>query len=135
LNCRLDGLNVLIVDDNQSTCEVLATIIRSVGGNPYIAYSVAEAKKISQSAELDTALIDLAIPGENGLDLLNYFRKTCDRPLSVMPLIVVSACVFDSDKQEARLHGASAFVSKPFSPAKIVNVIRDLTTAAAIDSL
>jgi signal transduction histidine kinase/ActR/RegA family two-component response regulator len=135
LNCRLDGLNVLIVDDNHSTCEVLATIIKSVGGNPYIAYSVAEGKKISQNTELDTALIDLAIPGENGLDLLDYFRKICDRPLSVMPLIVVSACVFDSDKQEALHHGASAFVPKPFSPAKIVNLIRDLTTAAAIDLL
>lgn len=131
---RLDGLNILIVDDNLSTCEVLETIIRSVGGNPYSAYSVQEAKKVAEQTALDTALVDLAIPGENGIELIKYFRKQCSKPLSTMPLIVVTACVFDSDREEAMQHGASEFIAKPFSPAKIVKTIRDLTTASVVNS-
>lgn len=134
-NTRLDGLNVLVVDDNHGTCEVLETIIKSVGGNVYIAYSAHDARIISENTSLDTALIDLAMPGESGLSLLDYFRKQADKPLSTMPLIVVSACVFETDREEAMAHGASAFVAKPFTPGKIVNTIRSLTTSAALSSL
>ncbi|HQH26317.1 MAG TPA: ATP-binding protein [Oligoflexia bacterium] len=131
---QLNGLNILIVDDNHSTCDVLQTIIRSAGGQPYVAYSVAEAKRIVEHTSLDTVLVDLAIPGESGISLLDYFRKDCPQPLSKIPLIVVTACVFDTDRQDAMQHGASQFIAKPFSPLKIVSAIRELTTAAVMEN-
>ncbi|MCB0323241.1 MAG: response regulator [Bdellovibrionales bacterium] len=131
-SARLDGLNVLVVDDNHLTTQVLQTIIAASGGNVYVAHSVGEAKEIATTTSLDTALIDLAMPGENGLVLLDYFRNQCEEPLATMPLIVVSACVFDSDKQEALKHGAATFVAKPFVPAEIVSTIRELTTSSVI---
>jgi signal transduction histidine kinase/ActR/RegA family two-component response regulator len=131
---RLDGLNVLVVDDNQATCDVLKALITSVGGNPYVANSVPEAKDISQKTALDTVLLDLAMPGENGLELISYFRKECDSPKSEMPIIVVSACVFEQDKQQAIDHGASLFIAKPFRPAEVLEKVRELTTDAALNS-
>jgi signal transduction histidine kinase/ActR/RegA family two-component response regulator len=130
---RLDGLNILLVDDNHLTCEVLQTIITSVGGNAFVAHSVKEAKELAQTTSLDTALIDLAMPGESGLDLLDYFREEHESG-ATMPLIVVSACVFDTDKREAINHGANTFVAKPFSPVEIVTTIRELTTSAILNT-
>ncbi len=131
---RLDGLNILVVDDNQMACEVLSTILSEVGGNPYVARSVADAKKIAESVDLDAALVDLAIPGESGVDLINYFRQQCLEPQSNMPLIVVSACVFENDRKRAMEGGASYFIAKPFSPQEIVQTVRHLTTNSVINS-
>jgi len=130
---RLDGLNVLIVDDNIATCDVLKALIQSVGGNPYVAQNVNEAKEVAKSTSLDTVLLDLAMPGENGLELISYVRKDCDSPLSDVPIIVVSACVFENDRAQAAERGASHFIAKPFRPADVIEKIRELTAAAALD--
>lgn len=134
LQWRLDGLNVLVVDDSKSTCEVLQTIIQQAGGTAHIAYCVSDAKKLAHKVPIDAALIDLAIPGESGIDLLEYFRKHCEEPYSTMPLIVVSACAFQADQEQALQHGASFFISKPFRPSEILQTIRHLTTASAINT-
>ena len=115
-------------------CEVLSTILSEVGGNPYVARSVSDAKKIAESVDLDAALVDLAIPGESGVDLIDYFRQQCLEPQSNMPLIVVSACVFENDRKRAMESGASYFIAKPFSPQEIVQTVRHLTTNSAINS-
>jgi hypothetical protein len=131
---RLDGLNLLVVDDNELTCEVLNTIISKAGGMAYVAHSVTEAKVLATQVDLDAALIDLAMPRESGLSLIKYFRKDCSPPLSSMPLIVVSACVFEKDKQEAFEHGASQFVAKPFKPHDLLAVIRKLTISSVLNT-
>jgi len=130
----LDGLNILIVDDNETTCQVLEAIVTRGGGAAFCATSVGEAKSISQDHEIDAALVDLAIPGESGLDLINYIRKETAPPVANMPLIVVSACVFDSDRERAIESGASDFIPKPFRPHEIVKAIRDLTTESVLQT-
>ncbi|MCC6221475.1 MAG: response regulator [Deltaproteobacteria bacterium] len=130
----LSGLNILIVDDNEMTCDILATILSKVGGYPHIARSVASAKEMSQKLSLDAALIDLAMPGESGLDLIDYFRQHCEPPHSTMPLIVVSACALEEDRNQALTHGASFFIPKPFRPKEIVKTIRYLTTSSILNA-
>ncbi len=127
---RLDGLNILVVDDNVLTTDVLKTIIGSAGGNVYIAHSVEEARELAGSTSLDACLLDLAMPGESGLSLLEYFRSHDD--YATLPLVVVSACVFDSDKDEAMAKGASSFIAKPFAPAEIVSTVRELTISSVL---
>lgn len=129
---RLNGLNVLIVDDNQLACQVLGTVVERAGGKPFLAGSVAEAKKIASSTSFDTALIDLAMSGETGLDLIDYFRHETGKTPNTVPLIVVSACVFERDRQAALEHGASYFIAKPFHPSEVVHAIRHLTTASLL---
>lgn len=132
---RLDGLNILVVDDNEMAREVLETILTRVGGRAYPVATVAQAKLTAEGVPLDAALIDLAIPGESGLQLIEYFRKYCKPPLSTMPLIVVSACVFETDRQRAMAEGASFFIAKPFRPVEIIETIRDLTTSSVLNTM
>jgi CheY-like chemotaxis protein len=129
---RLDGLNVLVVDDNVATCEVLRVLIKSVGGNPYVAESVANAKEILKTTSLDTILLDLAMPGESGVELITYIRRECGAPLNEVPVIVVSACVFGEDRKQASDRGASSFIPKPFQPFEVLEKIRELTAASVL---
>lgn len=129
---RLDGLSILVVDDNELTCEVLETILKEVGAVPLIAHNAEQARQIICHSPLDAALIDLAMPKESGLSLIEYFRNDCGSEGANIPLVVVSACAYDSDRERALGNGASAFIPKPFRPEDIIQTVRTLTTTAAL---
>jgi signal transduction histidine kinase/CheY-like chemotaxis protein len=131
---RLDGLNILICDDNELACRVLETAIQEAGGSAFLARTVAEAKKIADATDLDAAVVDLALPGESGLVLLDYLRRRSSSAYGRIPMIVVSACVFEKDRAAALEHGALYFVPKPFHPAELLRTIRAATTEAAMNS-
>ncbi len=124
---QLEGLNILVLEDHPATAEVISAIIRSAHGTPYVASSVSQAKQLSTKIILDVALVDLALPGESGLELLQFLRNHSNPQYAEMPLIVVSACVFDEDKQRAFERGATSFISKPFAPDEIISGIREAT--------
>lgn len=131
LDLRLDGLSTLVVDDNQDTCEVLKQILAAAGATVRTANSVREGIRHIEEQAPDIILTDLAIPGESGLQLIEHVRS-CPGPVSRLPIIVLSACAFESDKQAAMKAGASAFVAKPFRPAEIARNVRELTLNLAM---
>jgi signal transduction histidine kinase/CheY-like chemotaxis protein len=128
----LSGLTVLIVDDNLSSCEVLQAILSEVGAKTLIADSVMQGKEMLENNNVDVALVDLAMPGENGSNLIRYIRKSKNKYTRNIPLLAISACVFEADQKEALVAGASAFFAKPFEPYELISAIRDLTTKSLI---
>ncbi|MBL7662034.1 response regulator [bacterium] len=126
---KLAGLSILVVDDNELTCEVLKTIIHNAGGTAHTAFSVGEARRLVDDTPVDIALVDLAMPGESGLNLIDYIRTHTAPQTNTLPVIVVSACAFPTDQEKAVEHGASLFIPKPFQPHDIVTAIRDQVTS------
>jgi len=134
LEQRLSGLHILVVDDNQSTCDVLQDILLSSGAEVRVANRVREAKELLAEEEFDLCLIDLAIPGESGLSLIEQIRKGDVLERNTLPLIVVSGCVFDKDRDEAMVAGANGFIPKPFHPQELIESIRDLAISSVLGS-
>lgn len=130
----LDGLNILILDDNTTTADMIAAVITEAAGNAFHVTNVQEAKRAIHSSNYDLVLVDLALPKENGLTFIDHVKLDCEAPLNRIPLIVVSACVFDQDRQAALNHGASQFIEKPFHPEELLQAIRSHTTRAAINA-
>lgn len=128
----LEGLNILIVDDNESTCRVLQAIVEQSGGTGFSSYNTKDAREIAETQKIDAALIDLAIPGESGLDLIKDFSSSTK--FNSIPLIAVSACVFDKDREAALHAGAERFVGKPFKPSELLSVIREELTNKIVSS-
>jgi CheY-like chemotaxis protein len=128
---RLDGLSTLVLDDNADTCEVLRLTLGAAGAAVQTANSVPDARKLLESGAIDVVLTDLAIPGESGLDLIKYVRALAGSQ-SEVPIIVLSACAFESDKQAALDAGASVFIPKPFQPSDVVGMVRQLTLESAL---
>jgi len=131
---NLSGLNVLIVDDNKVNCKLLEAIVKKTGGIPHIAFNVPEAKEILKSQPLDAALIDLAMPGENGIDLIEFIKNETREPINSIPLIVVSACAFERDREQALGAGACHFIAKPFRPSEITKTVRHFTAKQAVQA-
>lgn len=130
---RLDGLSTIVVDDNKDTCEVLKHILTSAGASVRTANSVRDGIALLEAEAPDIVLTDLAIPGESGLVLIDYIRKAPDR-FAQLPIIVLSACAFNSDREAALDAGASRFIPKPFRPVEVIDNVRQLTLAMAMSS-
>ena len=128
---RLDGLSAVIVDDNIDTCEVLKHILHAAGASVRTAYSVRDGIALINSDLPDIILTDLAIPGESGLVLIEHVRKEREQYGSV-PIMVLSACAFERDQDAALDAGASIFIPKPFKPNEIIQTVRQLTLAMAM---
>jgi len=128
---RLDGLSTIIVEDNPDTCEVLRHILMSAGATVRTANTVQEGRELLAQEVPDIVLTDLAIPGESGIEMIRHIRTSSDS-ISELPVIVLSACAFDSDRQAAMEAGASLFLPKPFRPNDIVKNVRELTLTMAI---
>jgi len=128
---RLDGLSMLVVDDNRDTCDVLKHILVAAGASVEVAHSVKEGLTSLEQLEPDIILTDLAIPGESGLKLIEHVRNA-PGSLAALPIVVLSACAFERDKESALNAGASLFMPKPFRPSDILRTVRELTSSSAL---
>lgn len=121
---RLDGLAALVVDDNKDTCEVVKCILEAAGATVSIAYNVKEASATLAGNQFDIVLSDLTMPGGSGINLLDNEGK--------VPVVIMSACAFESDKDEALEAGAKGFIAKPFKPSDIITTVRQVTLNQAL---
>lgn len=131
LGTRLDGISAVVIDDNIDTCEVVQTILSSVGASVVIAHSVSSGIDCIKKGPPDIIITDLAMPGETGLSLVKQIRSG-NKDISKIPIIVMSACAFPQDQQSVMDAGASSFLPKPFKPVEIVTEIRRITLEAAL---
>lgn len=110
---------ILVVEDDKEIAELIATYLSRDGALVDLAGSVAEAEGASSLHGPDLVLLDLGLPGGDGLEFLRSFRQR-----SLAPVIIVSARESDEDKVAGLGLGADDFVSKPFSPRVLAARVR-----------
>ena len=89
---------------------------------------------VTENETPDIVLTDLAIPGESGVVLIEYLQNP-EGNRNHIPIIVLSACAFEADRNAAMDAGASIFIAKPFRPTEIVRSVRQLTLNSALGKL
>ena len=117
-------LSVLVVDDEETVCNVVSEILETLGFESHRAYSAADALTFLEQATPDLILTDVMMPDIDGLTLIYKIR--CATESSNVPIIVFSAIATTTDRQAALNAGASAFLAKPFSSRELKEVIRPL---------
>lgn len=128
---EFEGNSFLVVDDNPDTREVLRCILDAAGAQEVVtAKNVKEGLQAVEQHRFDFILTDLTMPGESGLSLVSHIRSMRTSS-SKVPIIVLSACAFEADRQAALNAGASAFVAKPFKPSDVVKNIQTLRLRSA----
>jgi CheY-like chemotaxis protein len=112
---------VIVVDDDRDTAESFATLLRLHG---YDAREVSDpAAAVATAAAMRTraALIDIQMPGLNGLELARRFRR--DALLASTLLIAVSGWARRFDRQRARAAGFDAHLTKPVDLGKLLQLL------------
>lgn len=116
---------VLIVEDEPNIAESLDFILGQAGFAVETAVDGAEALQKLRRQVYSALILDLMLPGINGFDVLRSVRS--DGELKDMPVIVLTAKGQAADRQAAEAIGATAFITKPFSNAEIVQRVSQLT--------
>ncbi len=109
------GARILVVEDDREIAELMAAYLARDGAIVALALSSEEAEAQIAILPPDLVLLDLGLPGADGLEFLRRFREK-----SLSPVIIVSARESDEDKVAGLGLGADDFVSKPFSPRVLV---------------
>ena len=111
---------ILIVDDEENQRRTLAIGLRLEGFDVLVAASGAEALRMLASAHVDVAMIDLMMPGLNGLDLARQLRRT-----HPAVRVVLSSAYHLSARQVERADcGAVGFVPKPYKLGELCTFLR-----------
>lgn len=129
---RLDGLSIVVVEDNEDTQAILKQVLTLAGAEVQVFGSVGKAKNFLSNNTTDIVLTDIAMPGETGIDLIMQVRNKSITEQADLPILVLSACAFDSDRSAAIDAGADAFIAKPFRPKDVVTAVRELTISYAL---
>jgi len=111
--------HVLIVDDERDILDPLAAYIGRNGFRVSKAANAAAAREIVAAHAIDIALIDIMMPGEDGLSLTGFLRAT-----SGTPVILLTAKAEETDRIVGLELGADDYVTKPFSPRELVARIK-----------
>lgn len=115
---------ILVIDDERSFCEVVAEILTNDGFEVYKAFNVTQAEQILTDVEPELIILDIMMPGTDGLTLVRRLRSTTR--FANTPIIISSAKYLQEDKTAAIESGADAFLGKPFSSDDLRQAILSL---------
>lgn len=115
--------NILIVEDTESLREVLSTVLSCEGYQVTTAASAEEGLAKFQDNEFSLVLSDLKLPEKSGLDFLKE-SKVLDNSI---PIIVMTAYGSIDTAVQAMKLGASDFITKPFDPAMLCNLVKQVS--------
>jgi FixJ family two-component response regulator len=107
---------VLVIDDDESVRSSLARLFRSAGLSLQSLNSSEELLDLVQLDSVGCLILDVHLPGMNGLEL----QEICHRRCPSLPIIMISAFIDDDAERRALAAGAVAFFHKPFDAALLL---------------
>jgi len=129
---RLDGLQVLLVDDDRDTLQVLTALLTESRAQVQTAASAAEALEVLQVYKADVLVLDLAMPHEDGYSLIRKIRASETRGGRQTPAVALTARVRVEDRARALAAGFNLFVPKPAEPNELITAIANLAGLASL---
>ncbi|ACM30359.1 response regulator [Agrobacterium rhizogenes] len=117
--------HVLVVDDHKEIRDLLAKYLAKNGLRVSTANGGAEMRQQLRTATIDLVVLDIMMPGEDGLSLCRSLRQT-----SMVPIVLLTAVSDETDRIIGLELGADDYVTKPFNPRELLARIRALLRRA-----
>ncbi len=126
----LEGVRVLMVDDNPVNLEILSRQIEAAGGTAGLATNAADGFARAQAADppFQVAVLDHQMPGGTGLDLARAFHA--DPQLATLPVLLATSIPSARLRMQAAAEGIDAVLAKPVRPSVLLARLRDLSLHA-----
>ena len=113
--------HLLVVDDDARLRQLLRRYLSDSGFRVTIAGDAGEARASLSGFAFDLVVLDVMMPGENGLDLTRALRRDGD-----LPILLLTAMAEPEDRVNGLEQGADDFLAKPFEPRELVLRIRKI---------
>lgn len=124
---KLNGLHVLVVDDEPDARELLAAVLEGSGARVSAVGTAAEAIKLIVSLKPDVLVSDINLKDESGYSLIREVRALEAADARSVPAIALTAEARFSDRMRALSAGFHLHVPKPVEPAELITLIANLS--------
>ena len=124
---KKNDFHILIIDDDEKIRLLLKQFLENNDFKVSDVENTNEAKKIMKSLIFDLLVIDIMMPGQNGLDFLKEIRQT-----NSIPTLMLTAMSSPEDRLDGLEYGADDYMTKPFEPRELLlriqNILKRITT-------
>lgn len=124
---RLDGLNILLVDDDPDALETVGRILASAGASRSLASSAAAALQLMEKTSFDVLASDIGMPVMDGLEFIAEVRRR-EGPSRNIPALAVSAFARSNERRRALEAGFDGYLSKPIEPSEFLALVKRMAT-------
>ena len=114
----------LVIDDNRSTADALAEMLGMLGVDARPAYGSSPAMALLAEKVPPLILLDINMPGVDGLEILGYLRR--EPRLMKVPVIVITSDDQPETKKRALEGGAQAMITKPASLVELEGALKKM---------
>lgn len=124
--CSIEGVNILLVEDNEINMEIAEFILENAGAKVIKAWNGKEAVEKFEKSEqgsIDIILMDFMMPVMDGIEAAKNIRATNRADATTVPIIAMTANAFADDRQRGAEAGMNDHISKPIDSEKIIKVI------------
>jgi CheY-like chemotaxis protein len=121
----LDGLRLLVVDDEPDARRVLVKVLQDAGALVTVAGSAAEAMEALARSRPEVLISDIGMPDVDGLDLIRKLRAGGHHAKD-LPAVALTAFVHKTDRRQALLAGFQVHIPKPVDPHDLLAVVASL---------
>jgi two-component system cell cycle response regulator DivK len=113
---------VLIVEDNERNLKLVRDVLQVKGYTTLEAGTAEEGIKLAAERKPDLILMDIQLPGMNGIDALRALRS--DASTANIPVVAVTASVMQQDRKQITEAGFNGYVGKPINIKEFLGAVR-----------
>jgi DNA-binding NtrC family response regulator len=113
--------SILVIDDEEIMREILETLLSREGYSVRLATSAEEGLELAKSVPFDAAIVDLMLPGMDGIAALEELKRVNDE----MPVVMITAFASVETAIAAMKRGAFDYITKPFKNDEVLVVVRN----------
>ncbi|HUG76056.1 MAG TPA: response regulator [Burkholderiales bacterium] len=120
---------VLIVEDNEKNMKLARDVLQAKGYATLEAVTGEEGVKLARERKPDLVLMDIQLPGINGIEAFRQIRG--DPDTARIPVVALTASVTPTDRSQITAAGFDAFIGKPINLKEFVETVKRLVAGAA----
>jgi signal transduction histidine kinase len=123
---RLDGVRVLVIEDDDDTRDLIAAVLRQTGAVPFVAANAHDGVGMAAQVRPDVLVCDLAMPDKDGLVVVREIKSWAAEAGVILPALALSAYARPEDRDRALAAGFDFYLAKPVDPSELVRAVARL---------
>jgi two-component system cell cycle response regulator DivK len=123
MGAEVANRQVLVVEDNEKNMKLVRDVLRATGYTTLGATTGEDAVELAQSHEPALVLMDVQLPGIDGLEALRRLRQ--DELTASIPVLAVTAQAMSGDRERFLEAGFDGYLSKPIDVAELIQVVQE----------
>ena len=115
---------ILVIDDDKTFTAMVASLLRTAGYTPVIAFDAMQGFMLAQREHPDLIILDLSMPAGGGMGVLDHLRHT-SRTMNV-PVVIVTGTSTPASESDAKAKGVVAVLTKPVDAKALMALVKEV---------